>query len=159
MLRLKLREGASAMSTIKSWGIVENRRRSELTAAQTPSTPAPASFAGVRSTGFFQTPPDEGIPTNLSIFLSSFDTETRRVVVRVNRLIGDTVEPIFSRSLDVPSGEGRRLDVDDVAGQTLEIRIEAEDEIIPSAVVANYFIADGGIIVQVYRSPSDFVRI
>lgn len=148
--------------------MIDNSARRSSSKIQISNAPEPAAeapvrsmqtFEGVRSTGFFQTPPDEGIPTNLSVFLSSFDTETRRATVRVNRLVNGTAEQIFSRTLDVPSGEGRRLDVDDVAGQTIEIRVESGDEIIPSAVIAHYFVADGGIVVQLYRSPTDFVRV
>lgn len=163
------------MSTVKSWDIVENRPRrsarhaSSATTTQEVAQPAPtqaaqaqtayepARFQKVRSTGFFATPPEEGIPTNLSIFLSSFASQSHQVTVRVHRLIDGRPQEIFARHLEIPPSQGRRLDVDDVAGFHIEVIVDAPKEIVPSASVYHYFIADGGIVVTNHRAPGDFV--
>lgn len=116
-------------------------------------------FHDLRTTGYFPAPEDEGIPTNLTIYLSSFSDVIRQVTVQVNRLVNGRPEAIFSRTLEIPAGEGRRLEVEDVAGETLEVRVRAADDVLPSADLAYYFVADGGIVVQEYRSPADFVRV
>ncbi len=144
------------MSSIKSWSISDSVLQRPGSGPDRGRGPV---FHDVRTTGYFAAPPDEGIPTNLNIYLSNFADAPRQVRVAVNRLVNGVGESIFSRSLTIPGGEGRHLNVEDVAGESLEVRVWAADDVLPSADVSYYFIADGGIVVQVYRSPADFVRV
>lgn len=142
------------MSTTRDWGIVYHGRREPNV-----RTTSAHEMRALRSTGLFDVPNGEAAQIDLNIYLSSFAPASREVDVVVNQLVGTERRRIFSRSLRLPSGEARRLEVGDVAGKTLEVTVAAADDVVPSAAATQVFLADGGILVRVYKSPADFVRV
>jgi len=127
-------------------------------AANAPHALQTAPVVDARSTGFFAVPEGDGNIIDLHVYLSSFADVPHRVAVHVDRRVGNERESVFSRVLEIPSGEARHLEIGDLDGQSVEVRVSAPAEIVATAAVTQYFLADGGILVLIFKAPSDFVQ-
>ncbi|HEY8497517.1 MAG TPA: hypothetical protein VIK98_10875 [Limnochordales bacterium] len=113
---------------------------------------------GLRTTGLFAVPDDSII--QLVILISSFADQEQTANVWVRRVEDDELRTVFFRSLTVPAGGVQQVTVDGLGGQTVRIDVELpSDLLVPTASVTQYFLADGAIIVRVYKSPADFVPV
>ncbi|MFS8535134.1 MAG: hypothetical protein FWJ65_08270 [Limnochordales bacterium] len=142
---------------------------SPLRAAAAPAEPAPGfplsepfrdelEVRGLRTTGLFAVPSDSVI--QLVILISSFADQEQTANVWVRRVEDDELRTVFFRSLTVPAGGVQQVTVDGLAGQTIRIDVEVpSDLLVPTAAITQYFLADGAIIVRVYKSPADFVPV
>jgi len=124
--------------------------------------PAPGAQAtrvrGVNTTGLFTVPSDTVI--QLAIAVSSFADIDQTASVWIRRLDGRELETVFFRSLDVPAGGARRVTVEGLGGQTVQIDVDLPSgDLVPTAAVTQHFLADGGIVTLLYKSPSDFVPV
>src|SRR5690606_2351409 len=134
---------------------------SPLRAAAAPAEPAPGfplsepfrdelEVRGLRTTGLFAVPSDSVI--QLVILISSFADQEQTANVWVRRVEDDELRTVFFRSLTVPAGGVQQVTVDGLAGQTIRIDVEVpSDLLVPTAAITQYFLADGAIIVRVYK--------
>lgn len=134
----------------------------ETLAAGTSSMVYGARIRDVRTTGLFDVPGEPGDIVRLEVAVSSFATARQEVAVQLNKAVGNELVPVFFRSFAVPEGEARRLELEigDLIGETVEVAISSgSDDLKPSAAVTQFFPADGGILVLLYKSPADFVEV
>lgn len=113
---------------------------------------------GVRTTGIFDVPSDTVIQVVVAI--SSFSEQAQQASVRIRRVSGDELEPVFFRALTVPAGGAERLVVDGLGGERVEVEVTlSTDLLVPTVAVTQFFPADGGVLVLVYKSPPDLVAL
>lgn len=113
---------------------------------------------GVRTTGIFQVPSDTVI--QLVVAVSSFSDQEQPASVRVRKVSGNQLEPVFFRALTIPAGGAERVVVDGLAGERVEVEVTLpSDQLVPTVTVTQYFPADGGILVLVYKAPGDLVAV
>ena len=113
---------------------------------------------GTRSTGIFEVPSDTVI--QLLVAISSFAEEEQSAAVRIRRIADGGLQPVFFRALRIPPGGAERILVDGLGGETVEVEVTLpSDELVPTAAVTQFFPADAGILVLVYKSPGDFIPV
>jgi len=67
---------------------------------------------------------------------------------------------VFFRALTIPAGGAERVVVDGLAGERVEVEVTLpSDQLVPTVTVTQYFPADGGILVLVYKAPGDLVAV
>lgn len=173
------------MSRVKQWPVIvppyrrtaRDRRPDSAVerASEPPRRPAPPKSAsnnteapartrtvdqvrGVRSTGIFEVPADTVI--QLVVAISSFASEEQTAAVRVRRVTDGGLQPVFYRLLRIGPGGAQRVVVDGLGGERIEVEVTlSSDQLVPTAAVTQFFPADAGILVLVYKSPGDFVEI
>lgn len=113
---------------------------------------------GVRTTGIFDVPSDTVI--QLVVAISSFSSQAQPASVRILRVDRDELTPVFFRALTIPAGGAERIVVDGLGGERVQVDVTLpSDLLVPTVAVTQYFPADGGILVLVYKSPGDFVAV
>lgn len=163
------------MSRVKQWPVIVRpgghphpRRREETgksgRGVGSPSAPSPAAdrrtdkLRGARSTGVFEVPGDAVI--QLVVAISSFSEDEQSAAVRIRRVSGTELRPVFFQARRVAPWGAERMVVDGLAGETVDVEVMlSSDRLIPTAAVTQFFPADGGILVLVYKSPDDFVAV
>ena len=139
-------------------GVGEAARLPEAREQAVPVRSRSREVRGVRTTGIFEVPSDTVI--QLVVAISSFSGQAHPASVRIRRLDRDELEPVFFRALTVPAGGAERIVVDGLGGQTVEVEVNLpSDLLVPTVTVTQYFPADGGILVLVYKSPGDLVPV
>lgn len=113
---------------------------------------------GARSTGLFDVP--DGTVMQLVIAISSFSAEEQTAAVRVQRVNGAELQPVFFQVLRIaPEGVGRVV-IDGLAGERVEVEVMlSSDRLVPTAAVTQFFPADAGLLVLAYKSPGQFVSV
>lgn len=136
--------------------------------AETVSTRTTDLVRGVKSTGIFEVPEDTVI--QLVVAISSFSAEEQTAAVRVRRMSGEeprpgvpqsgVLQPVFFRLLRIEPGGARRVTVDGLGGERIEVEVTlSSHQLVPTAAVTQFFPADAGLLVLTYKSPGDFVTL
>ena len=113
-----------------------------------------------RTTGLFAVPTGVDNPITVSVFLSNPTPQPESAEVRIRRVTAGGLTTVFYRILSVPAGEVRKVDLSDLAGQTIEVSVSPiSAAIVPSVSVTEYFPADGGIIVRLAKYAGEFVYV
>lgn len=129
----------------------------ERPAADTKSQTA-GPVRGVKTTGIFQVPGDTVI--QLVVAISSFAPEEQTAAIRVRRVVDEELQPVFFRLVRIQAGGAQRVVVDGLGGEWIEVEVMLpSDQLVPTAAVTQFFPADAGILVLVYKAPSDFIEV
>lgn len=113
---------------------------------------------GVKTTGIFQVPGDTVI--QLVVAIGSFAPEEQTAAIRVRRVVDEELQPVFFRLVRIQAGGAQRVVVDGLGGEWIEVEVMLpSDQLVPTAAVTQFFPADAGILVLVYKAPSDFIEV
>lgn len=155
-------------SPVKSWPIHLNpldRRSDAADRVATTTTPSldlsgNPTPRGVLTTGLFDVPSGEGNIIELQFFISSFSNRPETAQIQLFERQGDELVPAFSRRVSVPAGGVRHITIEDVENKTIAIDVRlSSPRLHPSAAVTQTFLADGAVIVLVYKTPADFIPV
>lgn len=162
--RRALESSRQASAPVSSWAAPEVSSAGR-PSVESPSAPEAAakshrleSIRGVRSTGIFEVPSDTVI--QLIVAISSFDDEEQTAAVRIRRVTDGGLQPVYYRVLRIAPGGAERIVVDGLGGETVEVEVTLpSDQLVPTAAVTQFFPADAGILVLVYKAPGDFIPV
>lgn len=113
-----------------------------------------------KTTGLFGVVESDGNPIQVVLLLSSFAGEEQSAIATVNRYGPQGRETVLFRALDVPAGGAARVELEGLAGDTIEVIFSLpSDDLLPSVAVTKTFIADGAVVLQQLKTPAHFVRI
>jgi len=144
------------VGTFSSQDIVYEPRRLRSPGGVT--SPAGRRLKEERTTGLFAVPVGAGNPITVSLFVSNPATQAESAELRVRMAADGELATVFFRIVTVPAGEVRKIDLGDLAGETIEVSLSPPSAVlVPSVSVWEYFPADGGIIVHAAKYPGDFV--
>ena len=112
------------------------------------------------TTGLFDVVESDGNPIQVVLLVSSFSEADQSAVATVNRYGAGGRETVLFRALDVPAGGAARLELEGLAGSTIEVIFSLpSDELLPSVAVTKTFIADGAVVLQQLKTAAGFVNL
>lgn len=112
------------------------------------------------TTGLFDVVPSDGNPIQVVLLVSSFSEADQSAVATVNRYGAGGRETVLFRAIDVPAGGGARVELEGLAGSTIEVIFSLpSEELLPSVAVTKTFIADGAVVLQQLKTASGFVNL
>lgn len=113
-----------------------------------------------KTTGLFNVIESDGNPIQVVLLVSSFAQGPQSVVATVNRYGAEGRETVLFRALDIPAGGVARVELEGLAGDTIEVIFSLpSEELLPSVAVTKTFIADGAVVLQQLKMAADFVRM